>query len=79
MANYRTLYCRHCRQEHSFRKPSVEHGENLALSIITAGLYLIPWAVACYRRMRSPWRCRVCSRSYRPEETQPVESETVSV
>ena len=72
MAQYRTLYCIHCRHEHSFRKPGVDHLQNLALSIVTAGLYLIPWAVACYRRLRSPWRCRVCRRSFRPGGMEPA-------
>ena len=70
MARYRTLNCIHCRQEHSFRKPHVNHLESLALSIVTAGIYVIPWAVACYRRLRTPWRCRVCRRSYRPDENE---------
>ena len=83
MAHYRNHYCRHCRQEQSFRKPHVDHLQNLALSIVTAGIYLIPYAVVCYRRLRSPWRCRVCRRSYRPVENEPSNvraiSETVSV
>ncbi len=83
MARYSILYCRHCRQEQSFRKPHVDHVQNLALSIVTAGIYLIPYAVACYRRLRSPWRCRVCRRTYRPDEndrsTVQADNETVAV
>ena len=76
MANYRTFHCRHCQQKQSFRKPRVHHAESLALTILTAGIYLIPWAIACYRRLRSPWRCRVCRRSYRPVENESSDRET---
>jgi hypothetical protein len=70
MAKHRTLYCHYCDQERSFRKPRLNHVQCLALSIITLGVYLIPWSVATWRRMRSPWRSRVCSRSYRGEAAE---------
>ena len=83
MANYRTFHCRHCQQKQSFRKPRVHHAESLALSILTAGIYLILWAIACYHRLRSPWRCRVCRRSYRPVGNEAAQEtsrgETVAV
>ena len=72
MAKYRTYYCRYCKQERLFRKPRVHHLQNLALTIVTAGLYLIPWAAMILRRMNSPWRCRTCHHSHRPLEKVPA-------
>jgi hypothetical protein len=72
MAKYRKLYCLHCSQERLFRKPRVHHLQSLALVIITGGIYLPFWVAAAWRRFGSPWRCRTCQHSHRPNAREPM-------
>jgi hypothetical protein len=58
---HRTAYCSSCWSERTFRKPNPQHGYHAVVTVLTLGLWLIPWAAATIHWVRSqPWRCRRC-------------------
>ncbi len=73
----RRLNCCFCGKETVFRKPFMRHGKHLLATLVTAGLWSIPWLILTLRWVfvRS-WRCNVCRHRYRREAVtvQPSEN-----
>jgi predicted Zn-ribbon and HTH transcriptional regulator len=53
-------HCPHCRRESLFVETRIAHRKHLLLSIVTAGLWLIPWAALIFGRLLRPYRCQAC-------------------
>jgi len=53
-------HCPHCRRESVFIEGRVAHRKHLLLTIVTAGLWLVPWAAMILGKLLRPYRCQVC-------------------
>ena len=53
-------HCPHCRRESIFVETRVAHRKHLLLSIVTAGIWLVPWAAMILGKLLRPYRCHAC-------------------
>ena len=53
-------HCPHCRRESLFIETRVAHRKHLLLTIVTAGLWLVPWGALILGKMLHPYRCHAC-------------------
>ena len=57
---FETRYCRRCQSEQEFSRRTIAHRWYLGLTILTFGLWAIPWVVSTLIVRRRPWRCTAC-------------------
>lgn len=57
------LYCHKCQAETGHTKATTSHGFHLLVSILTAGLWLIPWLLLGMFSSQAP-KCSHCGSSY---------------
>jgi hypothetical protein len=55
-----TKFCPHCNQHVRAVRPGTSRLRQLALTIVTLGIWSIVWIVDAFRR--PGWRCAVCDR-----------------
>jgi hypothetical protein len=53
-------HCPHCRGESIFLETRVSTRKHLLLTLVTAGLWLIPWSALLMGKVLRPYRCGVC-------------------
>jgi hypothetical protein len=58
----RTLkrYCYKCNKVTVFRKEKLNHLLHISISVLTAGIWLIPYLLLLVRNNRLPWVCLTC-------------------
>jgi hypothetical protein len=55
-----TAHCPRCRQESLFVEAHIAHRKHLLLTLVTAGLWLVPWCALILGKTLRPYRCYVC-------------------
>ena len=55
-----TAHCAHCRHESLFAPAPISHRRHLLISLLTGGLWLIPWSALLIGKLLRPWRCSAC-------------------
>ncbi len=55
-------FCRFCRCECQIYRRRLDHMFQLIVTLVTLGLWAIPWLVIWLFSLRRPWRCRTCRR-----------------
>ena len=65
-------YCETCAAQRVFNKPTVNHILHLILSLVTAGLWLIVWALLGISSALSAETCATCGSSALTRETAPI-------
>ena len=58
-------FCHACRSERQIYRRSLDHGFQFIVTLVTAGLWAIPWLALWIVSLRRPWRCQIC---WRPVE-----------
>jgi len=53
-------YCAHCRSLERFIPTKVANHRYLIFSLLTGGVWLIPWLTAVIGKAMRPLRCKVC-------------------
>ncbi len=53
-------HCPHCRCESLFVEARVAHHKHLIFTVLSAGLWLIPWAALVLGKLLRPYRCQIC-------------------
>src|SRR5436189_6107268 len=53
-------YCRQCKHQQYFVRYAPNHLFHLALTILTAGLWVISWIAVSIGSWLRPWRCKHC-------------------
>ena len=71
-----SFYCERCGFVRNFTKRAFEHRRHLAATILTCGLWGIPWAILARKDSQRPWRCCVCGSRQIPKapshESEPL-------
>jgi len=62
-----SFHCDRCGFVRNFTKRALEHRRHLAATILTCGLWGIPWAFLVGKDSRRPWRCCVCGSRQMPK------------
>ena len=57
-----TGFCRACRCERQIYRRRLDHAFQLIVTLVTAGLWAIPWLAMGLVGLRGPWRCQICRR-----------------
>jgi len=63
-------HCPHCGAERPFVPARVAVWRHAVLSVLTGGLWLVPWAAMLMGKSMRPWRCAACGwhkPEFRPE------------
>ncbi len=55
-------FCRACRCERPIYRRCLDHAFQLIVTLVTAGLWVIPWVAMWIVSLRRPWRCQICRR-----------------
>lgn len=63
MEKTETAYCGVCRQQRAFQARRTSKALNIALTVLTAGLWLLVWPLLAMRSTRM--RCAVCGSTLR--------------
>ncbi len=53
-------YCNTCRKDTLHAKEQLEFAWGCLLSLLTAGLFAIPWFFIDFLNYRKPWICQTC-------------------
>ncbi len=53
-------YCSACKCESVFERHQTRHKLHFVFTVLTGGLWLIPWLAVCIEGALRPWRCDVC-------------------
>jgi hypothetical protein len=69
-----SLYCERCGFVRNFTKRGFEHRRHLAATILTCGLWGIPWTILAFQDSQRPWRCCMCGSRQMPKkgDAEPV-------
>lgn len=59
MPQQSSKFCRHCRRQVLAQRQGPSHVIHAILSLLTAGLWLVVWLLACVIQVGG-WRCQVC-------------------
>jgi hypothetical protein len=51
-------YCKNCQKDVVVFRPGTNHILHLLLSVLTMGIWIIPWLLDCIKI--GGWRCQVC-------------------
>ena len=57
-----TGFCRACRGERRIYHRRPDHAFQLLVTLVTAGLWAVPWLAMWIVSLRRPWRCQICRR-----------------
>lgn len=55
-----SAFCCRCRCAQEFRRVSVRHKLHLLLTVLTVGLWTVPWVMIYAGSIVEPWRCVRC-------------------
>ena len=68
------MSCEKCGTKETFRKPKINHGFHLFMTVITGGIWLISYAAVLIGHRFQPWECSNCSHQQYPvkKTTPPV-------
>ena len=73
MRYFTTFYCERCSQVRRFTKRGPEAHRHWLATILTCGLWAIPWWIIRRREAARPWRCCVCKTLQAPQ-SEPQEA-----
>jgi len=59
---YATSYCPRCEQMRRFTKRAMESRPHLLATVLTLGLWGLPWMVLARRNAARLWHCCVCGK-----------------
>ena len=62
-------FCRACRCERQIYRRSLDHGFQFIVTLVTAGLWAVPWLAMWIVSLRRPWRCQICRRPVEKNDT----------
>jgi len=64
-------HCAACRCERVFHLHRIRHRMHLLWTVLTGGIWLLPWLAFCIETTLRPWRCTVCG-WHKPEFRVPI-------
>lgn len=53
-------HCPRCRHDQNFCRAKVGHHLHLIFSVVTLGLWIVPWISITIGMLFRPWRCQHC-------------------
>jgi len=65
-------HCAWCGCERVFLRRRVRHSLHLLATVLTLGLWLVPWLAVCIEGALCPWRCEGCGR-HNPDLKLPLQ------
>lgn len=71
MRSFESLFCERCGFVRHFTKRKVDHKFHLGATVLTFGLWGVPWLVLAIDEARRPWRCSICGSRYLPKARPP--------
>jgi len=71
MRHFTSFYCERCGQLRRFTKRGLETYRHVLGTIVTCGLWAIPWWFLRRREDEGPWRCCMCNARQTPKEEPP--------
>jgi len=65
-------HCASCGCERAFLRHRVRHPLHFFATLLSVGLWLVPWLAICFGGVLRPWRCKNCG-WHKPEFRVPLE------
>jgi hypothetical protein len=72
LRHYTSFYCRRCQQLRRFTKRGLNHSRHLTLTLLSFGLWGIPWLFMRRKEKRRRWHCCICGAGQEPMEEPPT-------